>query len=146
MTPTGTVTRPQPVQRGLVGIEPPPEVLEVRCAMVGQMRRQAELRLSPDGQHAQLVIDMAQPAHGGHSRPPLVAVYHAGAAEVPTLEATARQLAPGTLALVMCRGFDYDYQRHEVRALKCDRIKPIPASEAPGFIPDAQLDNPEHTS
>jgi hypothetical protein len=151
-----TTTRPQAapattataVQPGLIGIEPPPDMLEVRMALVGQVRRRAELRLSPDGQHAHLVIELAQPPHAGHSRPPITAVRHGSAADVPAFEALAASLTPGTLALITCRGMDWDQQRHELRAWRCDRVKAIPAAEASQFSSDAQLDHPtpEHTS
>jgi hypothetical protein len=142
-----------PHQPGLIGIEPEPPVLETRIALCGQLRRRAELRLSPDGRHAHLVVDLAQPARGGQARPPIVAIRHGSAADVPAFEALARQLAPGVLVLVICRGMDWDAQRHELRAWRCDRIRPIPAADAAHFTADARLDaagaapsTTEHTS
>ena len=80
-----------PVQQGLAGIEPAPTVHEIKFAVVGQLQRMAEVRISADGEHAHLVVQIMQPPHGRISGIPVVAVYHAPASEIPALEAQAHR-------------------------------------------------------
>jgi hypothetical protein len=104
-----------------------------------------------------LVVVLAQPSHAGHERPPIVAVRHGSAAQIPEFETLAARLTAGTLCVVICRGIDYDHSRGEQHARHTEAIKAIPASEAERFIPDTQIDGtsaaaaaksptPEHAS
>lgn len=136
-----TATRPappaEPLQQGLAGIEPAPTVHEIKFAIVGQLQRMAEVRISADGEHAHLVVQIMQPPHGRISGIPVVAVYHAPASEIPALEAQAHRLAAGAMALVVYRGLDFDPERRVLHARRCDRISPIPNTEAAAWIADA---------
>jgi len=129
-----------PVQPGLLGIEPEPLVPEIKFSVFGQVQRLAEVRVSPDGRHGHLVVRIVQPSHAGHSRMPLVVVYSTHEGDIPMLQHLAAQLGPGTHVLAICRGIDFDVDRHELRAWKCDRITPVTATEASDWKSDQQLD------
>lgn len=136
-----------PVQHTLLGMPEPAAPLELRMALVGQARRRAELRVSPDGQHAWLVVELAQPSSSSHTRPPFHAALHG--TSVPEMQAKAERIRLGVLVLVTCRGLEWDHTHQLLRAWRCDAITPIPAGEAAQFTPDAALDDathPEHTS
>ena len=128
------VATPPPVQAGLLGIEPAPLVHEVKFAVVGQLQSMAEVRISADGEHAHLIVQIMQPPHGRISGVPIVAIYHAHASEVPTLQAQAARLQAGAMALVVYRGLDFDAERRVFHARRCDCIDPISNSEASAWL------------
>lgn len=141
-----TLGRPLAAERAplqpdlLADIDPAPVIDEARGALAGRLGRAAELRVSADGRHAHLIVQIVQPPHGGRSRLPVCAVYHAPESQVLELQALARRLPRGTPVLIVFRGIDLDAQRGELRVWRCDRITAISPAEAALFLPDAQLD------
>lgn len=136
-------------QPDLLGVEPAPVVPEIKMVLVGELRRDAELRYSPDGKHAHLFIEIVQPPHDGHSRAPIAAVHSAHEFDLPALQLLAARLKAGRQAMLICRGLDFDPQRQELRAYRCDRVTtvaPPPATRAPFFLTDDQLEYPEDHS
>ncbi len=147
MSPAATIghaTAAERMQPGLLGIDEAPAVPEVKFSLVGQVQRHAEVRVSPDGRHAHLIVQVVQPPHAGHSRLPITAVYHAHEHQVLDLQQLAARLLPGTLVLLVCRGLDVDAQRGELRAWRCDRITAIAPADAALCAPDHQLDAADH--
>lgn len=137
MTPAATQER-APVQPTLASIPEAAAVPEARSAMVGQLQRQAEVRITPDGQHAHLVVHIVQPRHGGVEGLPFVCVHSAHHADVMALEALAHELHAGSLALVIYRGLDFDFHTRTLRTRHCDRITAIAAAEKTQWLPELQ--------
>ena len=96
------------VQPTLAGIPDAPHVPEIRSSRVGQLQRHAEVRITPDGEHAHLVVQIVQPRHGGVEGLPFVCVYSVHHGDVVALEARAALMTTGSLVLVMYRGLDFD--------------------------------------
>lgn len=115
-----------PAQPGLLGIEPPPAMPELRYAISGRVHRRPEVRIAPDGRHGHLVVRLEQPPHAGHARPPFVVTHSADATGIPALERLAAELAAGADALCICQGVDFDVSRQHYRAWRCDRITAVP--------------------
>lgn len=132
-------------QPDLLGIDAARVVPEIKMVLVGELRRDAELRHSPDGKHAHLFVEIVQPPHDGHSRAPIAAVHSAHEFDLPALQLLAARLKAGRQVMLICRGLDFDPQRQELRAYRCDRVTTIapPApSEPPFFMTDHQLEYP----
>jgi hypothetical protein len=133
------------VQPMLAGIPEAPLVPEIRNAMVGQLQRHAEVRITPDGQHAHLVVQIVQPRHNGVEGLPYVCMYTAHHGDVVALEAFAQRLHAGSLALVIYRGLDFDFHTRTLRTRHCDRITAIAPAEATQWLPERQPTQ-EHTA
>lgn len=138
-----------PAQPELLGLEPPAAASaapEIKWSMVGRLLRQAEVRISPGGQHGHLIVQVMQPPHGTRRRMPVVAVVHAHADQVPALQALATRLTAGSLVLCLCRGIDTEHEPAltndgpRLRAWRCDRIAPIDAASEVMWLADAAID------
>ena len=131
-----------PFQPGLLGIPEAPPVADLRYSMVGQLQRPAEVRITADGLHAHLFARLVQRQRGGRNWPPLVCVHQAHHTDVIALEALALRLHAGSYALAICRGIEFDFDRHELRVWRCDHIVPLTPAEAARFQPDESPDAP----
>lgn len=132
-----------PVQPMLVGIPEAPIVPEIRSSMIGQLQRHAEVRITPDGEHAHLVVQVVQPRHRGVEGLPFVCVYTQHQGDLVALQARAALMTTGSLVLVLYRGLDFDAQARTLRTRRCDHISLISAEEAPSWLPELQV-NKEH--
>lgn len=124
-----------PEQPGLLGIEPPPVTPELRYAVCGRVHHRPEVRVTPDGRRGHLVVQIEQPPHAGHARPPFVVTYSVDAPDIPTIEHLAAALNAGADVLCICQGIDYDPARHQHRAWHCDRLTTVPRAIDPGPQP-----------
>lgn len=112
-----------PAQLALEGLPTP--LAQVRVAVVGYLKRHAELRVSTDGR-SHLAVQVLQP-HDGLS---FVAIFHADAGEPRAdLEHLAGQMHPGTAVVITGNGLQLElYEGHQVlRILKCDGLGIAPA-------------------
>lgn len=132
-----------PEQPGLLGIDPPPAITDARLSLVGHVLRRPEVRISPDGKHGHLVVQVEQPPHAGHAGYPLVVVYSVAEADIPAIQLLAEQLLePGALALCVFRGLAVDEARHQLRARHCDRVAHIPPAGAAAWLPGPEYRYP----
>lgn len=115
-----------PEQPGLQGIEPPPATPELRYAVCGRVHHRPEVRITPDGQRGHLVVQIEQPPHAGHARPPFVVTYSVAAPDIATIEHLAAELIAGADVLCICQGIDFDAARQHYRAWRCDRLTTVP--------------------
>lgn len=129
-----------PVQPMLAGIPEAPLVPEIRSSMVGQLQRHAEVRITPDGLHAHLVVQVVQPRHRGVEGLPFVCVYTQHQGDLVALQARAALMTTGSLVMVLYRGLDFDAHARTLRTRRCDHISLIPAAEAPSWLPELQPD------
>ncbi len=129
-----------PVQPMLAGIPEAPLLPEIRSSMIGQLQRHAEVRITPDGEHAHLVVQIVQPRHRGVEGLPFVCVYTEHHGDMVALQARAAQMATGSLVLVLYRGLDFDAQARTLRTRRCDHISLVPAADAPSWLPELQPD------
>lgn len=124
-----------PEQPGLLGIDPPPVTPELRYAICGRVHHRPEVRITPDGRRGHLVVQIEQPPHAGHARPPFVVTYSVDAPDIPTIEHLAAAINAGADVLCICQGIDYAPARHQHRAWHCDRLTTVPRAIDPGPQP-----------
>lgn len=112
---------------------PTPEAPAPRFEIEGRVNRPAELRVSPGGGYAHLIVTLAQPKRNGRLDPPITATYSATADELPAMEALSWRLLPGTTARLIGYGMDFNADRKALKLNNCLSIRELRAGGEVGL-------------
>jgi hypothetical protein len=126
-----------PEQPGLLGIDPAPQLDEVKFAITARLLRRAELRIVPSGQVGHLFVHIEQPSRSGHQRLPLVVLRTS--TDIVALERLAERLVPGAAVIAIFRGLDFDIAHQELRAWRCDALEALTPERAAALLTDPQI-------
>lgn len=121
-----------PAQQPLPSIAPAADAVMPRIEITGRLRAPAELRVSPGGGFAHLVVQLVQPAQDGRPGMPITARYSAPADELPAMEALSFRLLAGTSARVTGYGMHFNADRRTLKLSKCIAIRELPRASGGG--------------